>query len=230
MNYLRAALSLHVTLALVVLAWGWWGAYTFWAETFGSAWLAVGALAVIEATALAGMLAHLWRVDVPLAALRHALPIASAVPLLHTLHAMAATRLSDMTAWLLSGALTAAIGAVTWVVWAGIERMMIDPVDAARAVAEREQRRRRSEVEQIARIIDHAQQLQALIDAAANQRLLADVTPRDVSAPAPVEVVPCARCQAPVALNGRSAAAVRAATGRYGCNACRTSSITLTRS
>ncbi len=211
-------LTIHIALATAVLGWSWWGAYTFWAATFGSPWAALGIIALIEAGALAGYALHLLGSASPVALARHALPLVSVAPAAKSLHDLAARQVGDGWAWAVAIALAGVLALAAWAVWAGLERLLID----------RDARQREQRIATIARI--QAETLHALALIALMRDALAQVdarTPaltvaRDEPLPAPRAVVACARCGAAVTVPaGKSAAAVRAATGRYGCAACR---------
>lgn len=215
----RVAISIHATLAGSVLAWSVWGAYTFWAGVFGSPLAAVGAIALIEAVALAGYALHILGSDSPVAWARHVLPLASVAPATKSLHDLAAQQVGDGWAWALAGLLAGALALAAWAVWSGLERLLINRDQRQRQQREQAIARMRAEALHALALISLMRQTLADIDAERRPALLAA---RELPLPAAQAVVPCARCGAEVPVPaGKLPAAVRAATGRYGCAACR---------
>lgn len=211
-------LTIHIVLATAVLGWSLWGAYTFWAATFGSPWAALGVIVLIEAGALAGYALHILGSASPVALARHALPVVSVAPAAKSLHDLAARQVGDGWAWAVAIALAGVLALAAWAVWAGLEMLLLD----------RDARRREQRMQTIARIQSetlHALALIALMRDALAQvdaRTPALLAARDLPPPTAQAVVPCARCGADVIVpSGKLPAAVRAATGRYGCAACR---------
>lgn len=119
------AIAIHAALALVIAAWGVWGAYTFWALVFQTPWAAVGALLLIEAFAFAAFVLHVLSVPTPVAAARHLLPVASAAPALHSIHALA-KGVGDAEAWLIAVIITLALVLAAYAVWRGLETLLTD--------------------------------------------------------------------------------------------------------
>ncbi len=227
---------IHAALITAVIGWSAWGAYTFWATIFGSGMVAVGALLVIEVTTIAGTV--LWWLDdpSPLTRLRHLTPVVSTLPIAHSLHALAAPAVGDVTGWIVAGILTLAIAVVSWLAWDGLGRTIID-LDALierqrQRQWEQEQQRRQRDIQHVRDILHSASTILQLADEITPPAALPSpasiirlVPSRPPTGGAQVdeetaETVPCARCNAPIPLAGRSVKAVRAASGRYGCPAC----------
>lgn len=118
-------LAIHGGLALVIVGWSLWGAYTFWQFVFLTPWAAVGALLLIEAFALAGFALHVLGIPSPVAAARHLLPVASAAPALHSIHALA-KGVGDREAWALAGIVTLVLMLASYAVWRGLEALLLD--------------------------------------------------------------------------------------------------------
>ncbi|MDW8214372.1 MAG: hypothetical protein RMJ55_12505 [Roseiflexaceae bacterium] len=171
----------HAAIVATLLAWSIWAGFTFWYGLFGSAWAAIGALLALDAVALWGFVMHVLRIPSPFASLRHALPLLSALPLLHSLHALAvqqahrdAAHTGDVASWTAALALTTLLALFSWLAWRGLERLLIDP--QAVALAEVEDRARRAEVA-VQRISSEAQAAVRIIAAmreavAAHEKLL----------------------------------------------------------
>lgn len=145
----HAAIAIHAALALVIATWGFWGAYTFWAFVFQTPWAAVGALLLIEAFALAAFALHVMHVPTPVARARHLLPVASAAPALHSLHALA-RGVGDWEAWALAGVLTLALVATAYAVWRGLETLLTDAGAVISAEIEERKARATATVQRIA--------------------------------------------------------------------------------
>lgn len=179
----------HAAIAGTILAWSVWAGFTFWYGLFGSEWAAIGALLALDAAALWGFVLHVLRIPSPFVSVRHALPLLSALPLLHSLHALAvqqahrdATHARDVASWTAALALTALLGLFSWLAWRGLERLLIDP--HAVALAEVEDRARRAEVA-VQRISSEAQAAVRIVAAmrtavAAHEQLLSPSTSSDL--------------------------------------------------
>lgn len=163
----------HAAIAATMLAWSLWAGYTFWYDLLLSEWAAIGALLALDAVAIWGFVMHVLGIPSPFARLRHALPLLSALPLLHALHALAA-HAGDVTAWLVAGALTALLGVIAWLAWRGLEALLVDAqtvalveIDRRARAAEAQARRLSSEAAAALRVLAVMQQ------AAAEHRRLA---------------------------------------------------------
>lgn len=179
----------HAAIAGTILAWSVWAGFTFWYGLFGSEWTAIGALLALDAAALWGFVMHVLRIPSPFVSVRHALPLLSALPLLHSLHALAvqqahrdATHAGDVASWTAALALTALLGMFSWLAWRGLERLLIDP--HAVALAEVEDRARRAEVA-VQRISSEAQAAVRIVAAmrtavAAHEQLLSPSASSDL--------------------------------------------------
>ncbi|MBO9366117.1 MAG: hypothetical protein J7466_15085 [Roseiflexus sp.] len=124
-------IALQTIIPVVTLSVSIWGAFTFWATTFGSPALALGVMLALESIALIGFVLHVADLAPrhPFRALRHTLPLLPAAPLVHPVHdvliaspiiadfATAVRWTLDTTAWVAAGLLTATAVGIAWVAW-----------------------------------------------------------------------------------------------------------------
>jgi hypothetical protein len=106
-------------------------AFMLWRDLFGSPWLAVPMVAVVDILALTGLVLYIARVPSPFVPLRHFLPVVSVVPLGRELYL-----LLQHNGWSIAGGVSLVVIALfTWIAWkcfTTIEQLFISPVDAAR--------------------------------------------------------------------------------------------------
>ncbi|MCS6889927.1 MAG: hypothetical protein NZQ09_17120, partial [Chloroflexus sp.] len=146
----------HAAIVATLLAWSIWAGFTFWNGLFGSEWAAIGALLALDAAALWGFVMHVLGIPSPFASLRHALPLLSALPLLHSLHALAvqqahrdAAHTGDVASWAAALTLTALLALFSWLAWRGLERLLIDPASVLDAEVLEQERRASAAVRRI---------------------------------------------------------------------------------
>lgn len=139
----RLSLALHAAIPAVTLVWSFASAFFFWGATFGSPWIALGAVVTVEALGLLGFAMHVldvtssrfWRT------LRFLLPLLPVPSLLFSLHGIvgahatwiadAALRLRldrDGMAWAVAIVLTVVVVTIAWGSWNALEALLIDPV------------------------------------------------------------------------------------------------------
>lgn len=130
----KASLAIHVAFVLVPFTLSTVSALLFWRAMFGGWWLAVPMVAVIEVLSLAGLVLFLTKIESPFVALRHLLPFISIVPLGRELYLL--LRHNDAwVAWSLTVVATLVLVIIAWQCFRTIERLFIDPMEAAREKA-----------------------------------------------------------------------------------------------
>jgi hypothetical protein len=138
----RIALLLHGVVPVLTLIWSLIGAYWMWRSTFGSGWMAVIAVLVIESIGIFGMAltvldlteSRFWR------QLRFVLPIIPSFSFAYLIHdrvmtsavwlAPMSARLgveSDIIAWGATAGLVLLLTAISWWSWRAFEEAMINP-------------------------------------------------------------------------------------------------------
>lgn len=140
----------HAAIAAVLLGWSIWAGWTFWRGLLGADWAALGALLALDATALWGFVLHVRRIPSPFTSFRHALPMLSALPLLHSIHQLTATTSDPLVAWLIAGALAGALAWLAWLAWRGLEQLLLSDHDLMLAMIEQRAMRAEHAARQIA--------------------------------------------------------------------------------
>lgn len=156
----RVSLALHAVVPLTTALWALGSAFTVWRDTFGSPWIALATVLVIEALGVFGLLltvldltaSRFWR------ALRHLLPLTPAPALGYTIHDLIsrsavwvpdlAVRLQiepDRVAWAGTVVVTGLVTIVGWGSWHALEAELVDPTrQRMRSVTRAAERRRRA--------------------------------------------------------------------------------------
>lgn len=132
-----ASLLIHGALAIVLLAWSISSAFHFWDMAFADDIYAYGAIICIDGLAFLGLVLYIFRVESPLVHARHILPIASAVPLVFDMHNQFAHFENGLT-WVFTVSITLLLVALSFVVWTTIERLFVQPEEAAREYAKQQ--------------------------------------------------------------------------------------------
>jgi hypothetical protein len=109
-------------------------ALAFWHAMFGAWMIAILMVAAVEVLSLTGLVLFVLRIPSPFVSLRHLLPFISIVPLGRELYLLLAHN-DPWIAWTLTGVATLVLVAIAWQCFRTIERLFIDPVDAAREKA-----------------------------------------------------------------------------------------------
>ena len=126
----KASFWVHAAFVSVPFVASTIAAGAFWGNLFGSYWLAVPMVAVVEVLALAGLVLYIARIPSPFWVLRRLLPFISIVPLSYELYGM----LQHNGAWV-AGVATLVVAGVLLAVahqcFATIEKLFIDPIEAA---------------------------------------------------------------------------------------------------
>lgn len=130
----RWSFGIHVAFVSVPFLASSISALLFWHSLFDSWLLAVPAVLIVDVLALTGLVLAIARIPSPFAPLRHALPFVSIVPLGRELYVLLAHNglVIAVTVVLLS---VAVLTAIAWQCFRTIERLFIDPVEAAREKA-----------------------------------------------------------------------------------------------
>jgi hypothetical protein len=113
----------------------------FWETLTGQIWLAIGMMVVVEVLALTGLVLHITRIESPFTGLRHFLPVISVVPLGWELSRLLSSQNNPTeVVWGATVTVTVIFVFVSWRCFTTIERLFIDPVEAAREKAYEETR------------------------------------------------------------------------------------------
>lgn len=130
----RISLGIHAGVVAIPFGFSTVSALLFWRSLFDSWWLAAPIVAVVDALALLGLVLYVARIASPFVWLRHLLPFISIVPLCLELYA-----LLDHNGLVVASAATAVVSLVlvliAWQCFGTIERLFIDPIEAAREKA-----------------------------------------------------------------------------------------------
>ena len=129
-----ASLGIHVAFVSVPFTLSTASALLFWRDMFQSWTLSIPMVAVIEVLSLVGLVLFLTRIESPFVALRHLLPFISIVPLGRELYLLLAHN-PPAVAWGLTALATGILVVIAWQCFRTIERLFIDPMDAAREQA-----------------------------------------------------------------------------------------------
>jgi hypothetical protein len=129
-----ASLAIHVAFVLVPFTLSTASALLFWHAMFQSWWLAVPMVAVAEFLSLAGLVLFLTKIESPFVHLRHLLPFISIVPLGRELYLLLQHN-ATWVAWSLTVVATSVLVIIAWQCFRTIERLFIDPMEAAREKA-----------------------------------------------------------------------------------------------
>lgn len=242
-------LAVHAALALLLLAWSTSSSLHFWRFVFTDPIYSYGALSCIDGLALLGLLLHLARIQSPIAAARHALPLVSAVPLGYDMHGQFVHFANALT-WVFTIGVTALLVALSFVVWRTIEQLFISPVQAAQDYATEQMQGlqlRAAQLQVMQRAADDfvQQHQQRALNAIQPAQLpmqsyarVAEPTQPVLHVPAPLQndsarrdtdrlpdlpaTFICVKCGATnEAPAGKDPIALRKASGRYGCPQCK---------
>lgn len=127
----KASFIIHALIVSVPFTFSTASAVLFWYSLFNSWLVAVPMVAVLDVLALIGLVLYIVQIESPFVHLRHALPFISIVPLGIELYTMLEHNGVYIAASVASVA-TAVLVAIAWQCFRTIERLFIDPVDAAR--------------------------------------------------------------------------------------------------
>lgn len=124
-------------LASTASAWMLW--YTLFGQTWQAGAFATAMVLTVDALAFAGLVLYIARIDSPFQPLRHVIPLVSVVPLGIELYAL----LSGVDGWIrggVAGLVTLIFVVVAHYCLVTIERLFIDPVQAAQERASEDAR------------------------------------------------------------------------------------------
>lgn len=130
----RWSFGIHVAFVSVPFLASSVSALLFWYNLFGSWLLAAPAVLIVDVLALTGLVLAIAHIPSPFVPLRHTLPFVSIVPLGRELYLLLAHNgwVVAVTVTLLS---LIVLTAIAWQCFHTIERLFIDPVEAAREKA-----------------------------------------------------------------------------------------------
>lgn len=127
----QLSFAAHITFVAVPFVCSTVSALLFWHQWFAS-WVAAGVLVgVIEIMALSSFVLYVARVEWPLTWLRHMLPFLSVVPLGWELYHVLLPNSGSWVAFVLSAVISAWFVFVAFVLFRSLERLFVDPVEAA---------------------------------------------------------------------------------------------------
>lgn len=129
-----ASLVIHTTVVLVPFGFSTVSALLFWHGLFVSWWLAAPMVVVVDILALLGLVLYVVRIPSPFVWLRHLLPFISIVPLGLELYALLEHN-GPAVAGAVTLLVTSILVAIAWQCFRTIERLFIDPIEAAREKA-----------------------------------------------------------------------------------------------
>lgn len=133
-NKRRASLMVHLGFVSIPFSISTVSAVLFWKAMFKDILLAIPMVMVIDVLALAGMVLYIAKIESPFQRLRHLLPFISIVPLGRELYLLLQHN-GDGVAWLLTIVVTAILVAIAWQCFVTIEKLFVNPVEAAREKA-----------------------------------------------------------------------------------------------
>jgi len=211
----KASLGIHAGVVLIPFAFSTVSALLFWRALFASWWLAVPMVVVIDVLALLGLVLYVVGIASPFVWLRHLLPFISIVPLgleLYQLLAHNGAAVSGVVTVLV----TTIMVAIAWKCFTTIERLFIDPIEAAREKA-------REQVSTFAQTLAQLEEMNAIVDTFAVDRMryhAPTVMPTQVrtktTPPLLARAYECPNCSSTLTLGAYGAAK------RHGhCNACK---------
>lgn len=131
----KASFIIHTLIVAVPFTFSTASAVLFWYGLFQSWLVAVPMVAVLDILALIGLVLYIVQIESPFVHLRHALPFVSIVPLGLELYTLLAHNGFGVAVGVALAA-TSALVAIAWQCFRTIERLFIDPVDAAREQAQ----------------------------------------------------------------------------------------------
>jgi hypothetical protein len=126
--------GIHVAFVSIPFVASSASALLFWHTLFGSWWLAVPMVAIIDVLALTGLVLYIAGIPSPFVPLRHVLPFVSVVPLGVELYG-ALSHNDGVTAVIVTVIVVAIMVTVAWQCFRTIERLFVSPVTAAREKA-----------------------------------------------------------------------------------------------
>ncbi len=162
-NRRKASFFIHAYFVGIPFGLSTGAALAFWHDMFGMWMIAVMMVAAIEVLSLTGLVLHIARVDSPFVSLRHLLPFISIVPLGRELYLLLAHN-DPLVAWSLTVTATLVLVVIAWQCFRTIERLFIDPVDAAREKA-------REKVSSFARELAALEEMNGIVDGFVRERL-----------------------------------------------------------
>ena len=130
-NRRTASFFIHAYFVAIPFGLSTGAALAFWHDMFGAWMIAILMVAAIEILSLTGLVLHIANVESPFVALRHLLPFISIVPLGRELYVLLAHN-DPWIAWSLTIIATLILVVIAWQCFRAIERLFIDPIDAAK--------------------------------------------------------------------------------------------------
>lgn len=130
----KLSLGIHAGVVSIPFGFSTVSAFLFWRALFGDPWIAAPMVLVIDVLALLGLVLFIAGIASPFVWLRHLLPFISIVPLGVELYGLLAHN-GPATAGALTVLVSSLFVVIAWKCFETIERLFIDPVEAAREKA-----------------------------------------------------------------------------------------------
>jgi hypothetical protein len=159
----KASFAIHTAVVSVPFGFSTVSALLFWRALFASWWLAVPMVVVIDVLALLGLVLYIAGIASPFVWLRHALPFISIVPLGLELYTLL-THNGVIVSGVVTILVTTIMVAIAWKCFTTIERLFIDPIEAARE-------RAREQVSEFTRTLAQLQEMNNIVDTFAVERM-----------------------------------------------------------
>lgn len=128
----RASLAVHVAFVAIPFVISTVSAGFFWHALFQTLWIVIPLVTVIDLLALTGLVLFITKIESPFTTLRHLLPFVSIVPLGWELYGVLIQHNTPLLSTIVAGLVTAILVVIAWKCFTTIERLFIDPVEAAR--------------------------------------------------------------------------------------------------
>lgn len=128
----KASLLVHAGFVTIPFTISTVSAYLFWYARFQTEWLAAPMVVVIDLLALTGLVLFIVGIESPFAWLRHLLPFVSVIPLGWELYGLLIKHNDPLLSGAVTAFVTTVLAVIAWQCFRTIERLFIDPVEAAR--------------------------------------------------------------------------------------------------
>lgn len=130
----KLSFGIHAGVVSIPFGFSTVSAFLFWRSLFGSGWIAAPMVGVVDVLALLGLVLYIVGIESPFVWLRHLLPFISIVPLGIELYTLLQHN-GPLTAGAVTVLVSALLVLIAWKCFTTIERLFIDPIEAAREKA-----------------------------------------------------------------------------------------------
>ena len=159
----QISLIIHAAIVAIPFTFSTVSSLLLWQRLFDSWLLAVPLVAVVDVLALLGLVLQVVRIASPFTYLRHLLPFISIVPLGIELYALLEHN-GPWVAWPATVLVSGVLVVIAWQCFTTIERLFIDPVEAARE-------RAREQVDVLTTRLAQLREMEEAVDAFTLERL-----------------------------------------------------------